>query len=516
MNESHPQSVSVAASPASSPRSDVARLAARGTIYITIAKAYFTITGLATYLALPRLLTVEEFGLYSVAVGVASIINAVVMTGTVQTVSKFVSQDETRSEVVRRKAFQLQFLIGGGMAGGYFLLAPLIAHALNDPRLAAYFRITAFITFCYSIYAIFLGTLNGRKEFLKQASLDVAYSTFKMMFVIGLAWLGYAVVGALVGWLMASLCVLVISIFVVGRREPVGEARARELLGFQSMALLFILVVNGLQKVDLLLVKALSSPDPQLASNMSGYYNAVMTIANVTFQSIIAITFVAFPLISASTFNADHSTTRKYISQTLRVSLMIMAVLATVFSSNAAGLLGLIYRREYLVGAPALMIAPLGMLLFGFFYVLTTIITSSGRPRVSVCIGLLTILADACFNWLLIPRYALWGAAVATAGAMFIGAGMGAIYVSKRFGALLPVRSVVRVSLAGLLIYFLPELFPARGLIMLARVVVQIMAYAGVLVLMKEIGADEFQAIRQMLSRQGISTETPSTSRSAI
>jgi len=507
MNENQAGSVPVVVTPTPPLHSDVVKLAGRGTIYISLAKGYFMATGLATYLVLPRVLSAEEFGLYSVAVGLASIINAVVMTGTIQTVSKFVSQDETRAEAVKRKALQLQILIGGGIAGAYFLLAPVVAHWLNDPRLTAYFQLTALVTLSYSIYAVFLGTVNGRREFFKQASLDVSYSTFKMIFVIGLALLGAGVVGALSGWLLASVCVLGMSVFMVGWKVQVGEVRARDLLGFQSLVLIFILIVNLLQKVDLLLVKALSSSEAKVASDMAGYYSAVMTIANVTFQSIIALTFVVFPLISESTFRADRDTTKQYISQTLRFSLMIMVLLATLFSSNAAGLLGLIYKPEYLVGTKALMVVPFGMLMFGLLYVLTTIISSSGRPRVSVSIGALTLLADAVFNYALIPRLNLLGAAVATTAAMFLGAVIGSVYVQKRFGTLLPWQSGVRIILAGCIVYLLSRFLPETGFSTLAKLALQTVAYGGILLLLREIGRTEFQAVRRMISFSATSTD---------
>lgn len=493
---------SIAVKEADVPRGDVVRLTGRGTLYIAAAKAYFMLTGLATYLVLPRVLNAEQFGLYSIAAGVASIINAVVITGTVQMVSRFVSQAEAVAEAVKRKALQLQLLMGGGIAGGYFLLAPFIAGALHDPRLTGYFRITAGITFSYSLYAVFLGTLNGRKQFHKQAALDFSYSTFKMLFVIGLAALGYAVVGALSGWLLASLTVLGLSIFMVGWTRPEGRVSARDLLRFQSTVLVFILVVNALQKVDLLLIKALSSPDPRLASHMAGYYSAVMTIANVTWQSIVAITFVAFPLISESTFKAERETTRTYISHTVRFSLMIMALLSVLFSSHAEGLLELIYTREYLAGASALRIVPFGMLLFGLLYVLTTIITSSGRPHVSVMIGVWTLVLDAVGNGWFIPRYGLVGAALAVSMAMGLGSVVASFYVVRQYGALLSPRSAIRIGCAALLTYAVGYLAPVDGLRMIAVLALQALVYAGLLVLIGEIGAAERAAVFRILGRQ--------------
>jgi O-antigen/teichoic acid export membrane protein len=75
---------------------DVARTAGRGTIYITIAKIWFMVSGYGIHYVLSRLMSEQEYGLYNVAVGAVSVINAVIITGTYQTVSK-------HSESRRRK-----------------------------------------------------------------------------------------------------------------------------------------------------------------------------------------------------------------------------------------------------------------------------------------------------------------------------------------------------------------------------------------------------------------------------
>ena len=58
---------------------DVAQTAGRGTIYITLAKLWFIVSGYGIEFILPRLLAKEEFGLYKVVVGAVSIINAVIV-----------------------------------------------------------------------------------------------------------------------------------------------------------------------------------------------------------------------------------------------------------------------------------------------------------------------------------------------------------------------------------------------------------------------------------------------------
>ncbi|MBK6312975.1 MAG: oligosaccharide flippase family protein [Blastocatellia bacterium] len=163
---------------------DVAAKAGRGTIYITASKLWFMVTGAALMFVLPRLVSVADVGVYKVVIGLVSVVNAVVVTGTIQTVSKFVSQTPEHADAIKRKALLLQVVLGGGAAAAFALAAPLVAASLNDASLTPYLRLAALITASYTFYAVFVGVLNGRKDFLRQAALDAVYSTAKVLLIV--------------------------------------------------------------------------------------------------------------------------------------------------------------------------------------------------------------------------------------------------------------------------------------------------------------------------------------------
>ena len=67
--------------------------AGRGVLYIAFAKFYFLFAGLFVQFRLPAILSRAAFGSYSLVAGIASFVNNVVVTGTIQTVSKFSAQE---------------------------------------------------------------------------------------------------------------------------------------------------------------------------------------------------------------------------------------------------------------------------------------------------------------------------------------------------------------------------------------------------------------------------------------
>ena len=481
---------------------NIAAIAGRGAIYITAAKIWFIVSGYGITVTLAHLLTIENYGIYRVVINTVSIINAVIVTGTYQTASKNVSQAPEKADSIKWKALGLQVYVGGAATLGFFLLAPVVASLLNDPRLTGWLRLASLITLSYSFYSVYTGYFNGKKRFDIQAGLDISYSTLKLVFIVLLAWLGFGVTGSVGGFALAAASALVISAIIARGGDRKGEARAGQLLKFQSYLLLFTFVLTLLQRVDLMLIKALSSPDATTASENAAYYSAAVDIANITYQIIVSVTFVIFPLISQSTFADDRVRTQGYISKTLRYTLMVMALTATLFSSGASGVLRVIYRDTYQAGSPALRIVAFGMLLFGLLYIVTTIISASGQPGVSLLLGVITLVTSTALNALLIPSRGLVGAATATTISMLVGTVLACAYLWRRFRTLISFTSTLRIAACAGVVYGASLLFsPASKVLVIAQLIALSVTYLIVLVLSGELGRNDLRLIARVARR---------------
>ena len=481
-------------------KDDIARLAGRGAIYITAAKVWFIASGYAIHFSLPRLMSAEQYGLYQVVVGAVSIVNAVVIAGTYQTVSKYISQDRSKADSVKATALKMQSILAGAISVGFLVLSPLIANALNDQRLVNYLRLASLITLCYCYYSVFTGYFNGLRRFLTQAAVDATYSTLKLTLVVLFVWLGYGAGGGISGFALAAAGVLVISAVIARKTSRQGSVSAAQLLKFQAYLLAYTLAISLLQRVDLMLIKALSSPDARIASENAAYYSAATNIANITYQAIVSITLVVFPLVSASTFANDLAQTREYISRTLRYSVIIMALSATLFSANADEILYVIYPQSYLKGADVLTVISMGMLFFGTIYTLTTIISAGGRPKVSLAIGVGTLIVSAALNSLLIPLYGLFGAGLGTTVAMMAGATACGAFVLFKYGALMPAVSLVRIVGSSALVYLVSRLItPASKVMIVIQLAGLGLLYLIALIASGELRGKELSALRRIV-----------------
>ena len=475
--------------------------AGRGVLYLTISKFYFILAGYAIFFGLPRLLGEELFGLFAIINSIVAILNAALVYGTIQMVSKFVSQEEEHGGAVLKSALKLQVAVGGSIFAAYYFSAPLIARCHNDPDLVPFLRLSSLIVICYAFYAIYMGYINGRKKFGLQATLDMSYSTLKMLFMLSLAAVGFGAAGAIGGFAIAAFVLLVIAVIVCGGRQAGGFVRTIELFRFEAFIIVFTLITNLLLQTDLQLIKM---RPPQALVGVSSYtlvahYAAAQRLAFIPYQAIIAITFVLFPYVSRLTFIDDRARLVEYIREALRYSLIILIGIGVLFATNSEGIIRLIFPSGYEAAAPALSLLVFGIVFFSILYINATIISGSGKPAHSFLLAFGTWVIDAILNYNLIPRYGMMGAAFSTTTAMLCGLAGSALYVRLKFGTYLPLVSALRICAAGAAVGAISLMLPCAGLAILAKLAVLSLAYVTFLFLLRELDGDDIARIRTTL-----------------
>ena len=250
-----------APAPAEPVKEDAARVAGRGFVLITGAKVVFMVMGTAVTIGMPILgMTPKQFGDYNTIIAAVSLLNMVVITGTVQAVAKLVSERPAAAGDIVRRAALLQLMFGVPVAAAYVLLAPVIADAFSDPNLTDLLRVSGIITLAYSFYAVFVGYFNGTKSFGRQAALDATFSTTKAVLMLGLVIAGFGVGGAVWGFAIAAVLIVFVAggLFAVHRRgeaaSETSEAGGR-LFGYLFTVMFYTFCIYGVLRADLFVVR---------------------------------------------------------------------------------------------------------------------------------------------------------------------------------------------------------------------------------------------------------------------
>ena len=93
--------------------------AGRGVLYIAFAKFYFMFAGLVIQFRLPAVLSRAAFGSYSLVANIASLVNNVLVTGTIQTVSRFAAQEPGKARRVQQAGLRMHVRLGLVIAVGF-------------------------------------------------------------------------------------------------------------------------------------------------------------------------------------------------------------------------------------------------------------------------------------------------------------------------------------------------------------------------------------------------------------
>jgi len=246
------------------------------------------------------LLDPSEFGVFGVVLSIISLVNIVLITGIQQAVSKFVSETPAKSKEILRQALKLQFVFSLAAFFLLFFLSDFLAQLLNEPSIAFYLKIAAFIPLFQPFFSAILGYLNGLKKFKEQAIYNSIYRSLRAILPLGLAIAGFSLLGAFAGLALASLSALVLGFLFVGTGKP-GFYSKKKILMFSLPIVLYILLQNSFFSIDLLFLKALvAGPNSSL---FAGYYTAAQTLAKLPLELAVTLSLVLFPLVSETVYS---------------------------------------------------------------------------------------------------------------------------------------------------------------------------------------------------------------------
>jgi O-antigen/teichoic acid export membrane protein len=505
----------------------VVKTAGRGVLYIAFAKAWFLITGIALGLILPRVFKWTAgseqagqalFGAYGIVFTGVSFINNTLITGTIQAVSKFTSEDESRAGAVRRTGLLVQGGIGILLGAIYALLAGVLAVTwFKSPGLADLMRLSAGIIVAYACYGVFIGSFNGMRRFNMQALFDVVFSTTKTVLMIAFVVLGFKVLGTVLGFLLTAVIIAVVA--GVASRQPVnGHFAAKRFLQFDTLLLLYTFILNLVLMLDLYLLAGIV---PRLAAEAgltpsaaallnearAGQYKAVQQLAFIPYQAVLALAFVVFPLVSKATFDQDEEKARSYVRQTMRFTAVLVTGLAVVFFALPEQAARLMFPPEYAVIAPALGILSAGIVAFGLMVVGNTILNGSGHPwRALAVVALgLVVAVGAVFGLVSEAGYgvgALSAAALGSCAGWAVALAVCGALVWRRFRAFVPIATAVRVVIAATAATGLGHVLPVRGKVLtLAECALVFIVYFAALAATREFKKDDLAKVRKILGR---------------
>ncbi len=468
---------------------------AKGIIYIMLSRFIWILSGFTIHIVLGRFWGPKLYGIYGIILSLISVNFIILGNGIRQAITKFIASDLTLAGAIKTTGLKIQIIFSLAIGTALFCFSGSIASLLGDSTLTNYIRLSALTIPPTAMVAVYIGSLEGTKQFKQSAIISMIYSFLKMTFIVLPVLFGLKVYGAIIGLILSVLfATLVAGYFCRGQLND-GYFAPAVLIKFAVPVTLFFIAIALLMHIDILIVKSILADDTKV-----GYYTSAQNVSRVVYFLFAAFSIVLLPSISNSIANNDLQLTKKYINHSLRYMLMLLAPIALIMSATSRQLITLLYSTAYVEAAYPLSILVFGISFLSITLALSTIMQGCGNPKRPLAIFSILVPLDVCLLLLLIPRLELLGAALATSITCFTGTVISCIYIYKQFKTLLSISSLLKITLASSVTYIVAKNVSFSAALLPIYYPILFFLYFLILFILKEINSEDTCFIKDIFT----------------
>ena len=491
--------------------------AGRGGLAVLAAKVFFIVVGFVQQPLLKAAIGLDGYGALSRVLSVSNVVNNVVVSGSTQGVSRLVAQAKN-DRIALRQALGVHLPLAIVLGLVLAVVAPFLASFQHAPHIRLPLIVMAVVLIAYGCYAPLIGALNGRGQFVRQASLDIMFATLRTVLMVGcgvlLATRGAGPLGTTIGFAIAACFIVPLALRWTGTGEagvdsslPSAKTYLVQWLTIASAQL----GINLLMQMDLFLLGrclSLRAADLSLidaskrADEWVGTYKACQLFAFLPYQLLFSVTQVLFPMLARARANTDGQEVKTLVVRGTRIGLILVGLIVSIVITLPGSLLNFAYGAVVADGGEStLRVLALGMTAFALLGLAMTILTSLGREGLaSVLTWVSAVLVGLLVNFLTrnadFGRSQLLLSSMATSSVLLLVFVVASTAVWKTVGAFLPLLTFARVGATVALFagagFFLPRL--PKLLVPFGAVAV-VLAYIASLIVTRELtGADLAQA----------------------
>jgi len=488
----------------------------KATVWITISEIIFNISGFIIHAVVGQILGPADYGRYGLVVTLTTMVIILIGNGIPTAMAKYLSEIfETKIglvKIIKKQAIILQSLIIGLITIIFFLTAPLIARILGDPTLTPLFRISTLIIPAFAAASFYFSYFTGLHQFNIQSALKVSRSILKIIFIISLAYF-WRVEGSIAGYVVAPAVVFLIAFGIdklfIDRKIQTDTSRSfantqndmsfdwRKLVNYAWQIVVFFLAYELLISIDLYLVKGILRSDYE-----TGIYNASITIGRIPYYLFYALTVILLPVISKTTSQNMREETFRVISHSLRLMVILLTPSVILMSIYAKEIMTLFFSEKYISSAYPMSILVWGVGFLTIYYILCFIMSGAEKVKKPMIISIIALIINTILNYILIKKYGIVGSAIATSIASACAAIIMLYYIWKDFEVFIHYKTLLKIILAGTIIYFISPIFPTGKIIFILSLSILFIFYLLLLYALGEITKQDLFFLKKSILKK--------------
>ncbi len=451
-----------------------------------------SLAGVLVTVYLARVLKPELFGIYSLTISTAFLLMTFTDLGVNTTLIRYVADSYGKKEYELMRGYirslgKLKLVLTFTVSLTLFLSSDVLSlKVFHKPLLSIPLKVVSAYVFLFSLLGFVNGIFNAFNDFKANLIRSLTYEFSRLLFILIFVSMGLAVVGAVLGFVVASLVSLIVLIvlllskysFILGKAERIDW---RRVLRFASYLTLGSVTWVVFAYVDSVMIGIF------LPAEDVGFYRAAYNIVGAIsgFVSIPAVLFPVFVQLEGRDLRNAFNRAFKY-SSTLAFPIVFGLIIV------GKPLIEFVYGTDYLPAVNALDVLSFLILssALGFWSV---IFNAKEKPEYPVYVTFVAMLMNVVLNYIMILRWGIVGAGIATVMSNIF-SWISLAYLSRKmFGISFSINDVFKPLISSIIMFTVLLKFK---LSMLLGVAVGALVYLAVLTVLKGLTREDIAYLR--------------------
>ncbi len=432
--------------------------AARGTIALVLSRGGYFVLGYLAVVVLARELGPVAYGVYSVIMAILVWLEESGRYAVPSATAKLLAETSDDHDAFERSALAVNLIVHIFFFILLWILAPWLGIWFGIANGTVLFRLAAIDLPLFGLYTAIQAIHQGRRHFMSLGVSQVAYAFAKFAGVLSLMVIGVSLEKALVINVASTVIGCAFLLPKIGLRWRGGWF-------VKASPLIAIAIPIGLYYFPLMLRSSLLLgtlrlvlPDSEEAT--VGILMAAVNIARVPAFALATVTVVILPSISKALARDDIALARQYLQQALRFFAILFLPACFVLTVESEMLMQFIYSEAFAGGGLLLGLLVVSEGLYTIQAILGSVLHGAGDMRKTAVVIILSLIPYLALLVGLTYVAGAVGAAWAAVMTPLIGIGVFGAMIAKRFGALLPRDRVIKLVVAGGLMFGVEALLP--------------------------------------------------------
>lgn len=332
-------------------------------------------------------------------------------------------------------------LVAASVAGAAGLLVALRYDEMLFPGVP--FRVLAIVLsgiFPFMLFTSLVQVFRGKQNFKSYGILSILPVAINPALLLLVSVVGVSVEAAVICWLSSYVIALLVTLFALRTelRCVLHSVRAKSDYLSQAMRYGITSHLSNIAtflhyRIDIYVLGAF------WGAGAAGIYAVAVPATEVVWLVSNAVSAVLLPFVSAA--GSESPSSRNITPVVARVVLAISALIGGVLYLGSSYVIKLLFGDPYAQAAEVLRLLMPGVVCWSVARVLCNDMAGRGRPGINLIISLLALIVNLAVVFLLVPRFGINGAALASAIS----------YVTFSFATLLAYSQLTKTAISEVL-----------------------------------------------------------------